>query len=107
MRSSLRAATRVAFLGASSGGSAQEARLRPVRFLPGNASFSVSAKRWVEEVPQIDFVGLEAVSVPEQPKAVKTGVVLHNEKLSASPLTGFGGGVIHPHLHDQVALVDR
>mgnify|MGYP001003731501 CR=1 FL=1 len=86
LRNLFRVATAVAFFGAGFGVSAQEARLRLVSFLPANASFGIPAKRWVDEVNrrgkgilQIDFVGPEAVPVPEQPNAVKTGVVdLHN-----------------------------
>lgn len=66
--------------------SAQEVRLRMASFLPGNASFGVPAKRWVDEVNrrgkgilQIDLLGPEAIPATEQPNAVKTGVVdLHS-----------------------------
>lgn len=120
---------------------AQEVKLRLVSFVPPNTAFGAPTKRWVDElnrrgkgVLQIDMVGPEAVPVPEQANAVKTGVVdmhsgpptfyhgalmegetltlsdysipelkkngaweylnkLHNEKLNALLLTGFGDGV--------------
>ncbi len=70
----------------STGAPAQEVKLRMASFLPGNASFGVPAKRWVDEVNkrgkgilQIEMVGPEAIPVPEQPNALKTGVVdLHS-----------------------------
>ncbi|MSQ70174.1 MAG: ABC transporter substrate-binding protein [Betaproteobacteria bacterium] len=84
-------------LAMSAGASAQEARLRLVSFLPGNASFGIPAKRWVDElnrrgkgVLQVDFVGPEAVPVPEQANAVKTGVV----DLHSGPPTFYRGSLI-------------
>jgi TRAP-type transport system periplasmic protein len=76
----------VSFVTFGVGASAQEVRLRMASFLPGNASFGVPAKRWVDEVNrrgkgvlQIDLLGPEAVPATEQPNAVKTGVVdLHS-----------------------------
>jgi TRAP-type C4-dicarboxylate transport system substrate-binding protein len=67
---------------ASSPVSAQEAKLKAASFLPLTQSFGVHFKRWVDEVNrrgkgvlQIDAVGPEAIPVPEQPNAVKNGVV--------------------------------
>jgi TRAP-type C4-dicarboxylate transport system substrate-binding protein len=61
---------------------AQETKLKAVSFLPLTQSFGVHFKRWVDEVNkrgkavlQIDAVGPEAIPVPEQPNAVKNGVV--------------------------------
>jgi len=61
---------------------AQEAKLKAVSFLPLTQSFGIHFKRWVDElnkrgkgVLQIDAVGPEAIPVPEQPNAVKNGVV--------------------------------
>lgn len=62
--------------------SAQETRLKAASFLPLGQSFGVHFKRWVDETNrrgkgllQIDAVGPEAIPVPEQPTAVRTGVV--------------------------------
>ena len=62
--------------------SAQELRWKAVSFLPLTQSFGVHFKRWVDEfntrgkgVMQIDAVGPEAIPVPEQPNAVKSGVI--------------------------------
>ncbi len=87
----------VVFLALSAGASAQEVRLRLVSFLPGTVSFGIPAKRWVDEanrrgkgILQIDFVGPEAVPVPEQANAVKTGVV----DLHSGPPTFYRGSLI-------------
>jgi TRAP-type transport system periplasmic protein len=76
---------------------AQEARLRLASFLPGNQSFGIPAKRWVDEVNkrgkgivQITMVGPEAVPLPEQPNAVKTGVV----DMHSGPPTFYRGTLI-------------
>ena len=68
----------VAALGFDGAAYAQEARLRLASFLPGNQSFGIPAKRWVDEVNrrgkgvvQITLVGPEAVPLPEQPNAVR------------------------------------
>ena len=70
------------FLAISAGASAQEVKLRLVSFVPPNTAFGIPAKRWVDEanrrgkgILQIEMVGPEAVPVPEQANAVKTGVV--------------------------------
>ena len=75
------AAAAVAFVGVSSA-AAQENRLKAVSFLPLTQSFGVHFKRWVDAVNQrgkgvlqIDAVGPEAIPTPEQPNAVKNGVV--------------------------------
>jgi len=75
-------ATSAVCLAFSAGAFAQEVKLRLVSFLPGNASFGIPAKRWVDEtnkrgkgILQINMVGPEAIPVPEQANAVKTGVV--------------------------------
>ena len=77
--------------------SAQEARLRLASFLPGNQSFGIPAKRWVDEVNkrgkgivQIAMVGPEAVPLPEQPNAVKTGVI----DMHSGPPTFYRGTLI-------------
>ena len=77
--------------------SAQEARLRLASFLPGNQSFGIPAKRWVDEVNrrgkgivQITMVGPEAVPLPEQPNAVKTGVI----DIHSGPPTFYRGTLI-------------
>ncbi len=61
---------------------AQEVRWKAVSFLPLTVSFGTYFKRWVDElnargkgVLQVDAVGPEAIPVPEQPNAAKTGVV--------------------------------
>ena len=61
---------------------AQEVRFKAVSFLPLTQSFGIHFKRWVDEanrrgkgVLQIDAVGPEAIPTPEQPNAVKNGVV--------------------------------
>ncbi|HEY7610437.1 MAG TPA: ABC transporter substrate-binding protein [Alphaproteobacteria bacterium] len=61
---------------------AEEAKLKAASFLPLTQSFGVHFKRWVDEVNkrgkgllQIDAVGPEAIPVPEQPNAVKSGVI--------------------------------
>lgn len=84
-------------LALSAAASAQEVRLRLVSFLPGHASFGIPAKRWVDEtnqrgkgILQIDFVGPEAVPVPEQANAVKTGVV----DMHSGPPTFYRGSLI-------------
>jgi TRAP-type C4-dicarboxylate transport system substrate-binding protein len=76
---------------------AQEARLRLASFLPGNQSFGIPAKRWVDElnkrgqgILQITMVGPEAVPLPEQPNAVKTGVV----DMHSGPPTFYRGSLI-------------
>lgn len=93
----LSAATSVVFFALSTGASAQEVRLRLVSFLPGNVNFGIPAKRWVDEINrrgkgilQVDFVGPEAVPVPEQANAVKTGVV----DLHSGPPTFYRGAII-------------
>jgi TRAP-type C4-dicarboxylate transport system substrate-binding protein len=77
--------------------SAQEARLRLASFLPGNQSFGIPARRWVDEVNkrgkgilQITMVGPEAIPLPEQPNAVKTGVV----DMHSGPPTFYRGSLI-------------
>jgi TRAP-type C4-dicarboxylate transport system substrate-binding protein len=85
-RSLLWVASLAVFLALSAGASAQEVKLRLVSFVPANTGSGFPAKRWVDEVNrrgkgvlQIDMVGPEAIPVPEQPNAVKTGVVdLHS-----------------------------
>ena len=88
--------------------SAQEVRLRGANFLPSNQSFGIPFKRWADEtnrrgkgVLQIDVVGPEAIPTPEQPNAVKTGVVdLHSGlalnhfelAFEAFEVGGLGGG---------------
>lgn len=82
----------------SAGASAQEVKLRLASFLPATAAAGgVSTKRWVDEVNrrgkgviQIEFVGPEAVPVPEQPNAVKTGVV----DFHSGPGTFYRGALI-------------
>ena len=76
---------------------AQEARLRLASFLPGNQSFGIPAKRWVDEVNkrgkgivQITLVGPDAVPLPEQPNAVKTGVI----DMHSGPPTFYRGTLI-------------
>lgn len=76
---------------------AQEARLRMASFLPANQSFGIPAKRWVDEVNrrgkgvvQIVLVGPEAIPLPEQPNAVKTGVV----DLHSGPPTFYRGSLV-------------
>ena len=61
---------------------AEEAKLKAASFLPLTQSFGIHFKRWVDEVNkrgkgvlQIDAVGPEAIPVPEQPNAVKSGVI--------------------------------
>lgn len=61
---------------------AQEVRFKAASFLPQTQSFGVHFKRWVDEVNkrgkgvlQIDVVGPEAIPTPEQPNALKNGVV--------------------------------
>jgi TRAP-type transport system periplasmic protein len=77
--------------------SAQEVRLRGASFLPPNASFGAVFKRWADEVNargkgivQIDVIGPEAVPTPEQPNAVRTGVV----DLHSGPPTFYRGTLI-------------
>jgi TRAP-type C4-dicarboxylate transport system substrate-binding protein len=77
--------------------SAQEVRLRGANFLPSNQSFGIPFKRWADEtnrrgkgVLQIDVVGPEAIPTPEQPNAVKTGVV----DLHSGPPTFYRGTLI-------------
>jgi TRAP-type transport system periplasmic protein len=72
----------IAFWAIGFSASAQEVKLRLVSFVPANTSFGIPTKRWVDEanrrgkgILQIDMVGPEAVPVPEQANAVKTGVV--------------------------------
>lgn len=61
---------------------AQEVRIKAASFLPLTLSFGVHFKKWVDEVNargkgvlQIDAVGPEAIPTPEQPNAVKNGIV--------------------------------
>lgn len=61
---------------------AQEVKLKAASFLPLTQSFGVHFKRWVDAVNQrgkgvlqIDAVGPEAIPTPEQPNAVKSGVI--------------------------------
>src|SRR5581483_8244621 len=61
---------------------AQEVRLKAASFLPLTQSFGIHFKKWVDElnsrgkgILQVDAVGPEAIPVPEQPNAVKNGVV--------------------------------
>ena len=84
-------------LSLSNAASAQEVRLRLVSFVPASTSFGIPAKRWVDEVNrrgkgmlQIDMIGPEAVPVPEQANAVKTGVV----DLHSGPPTFYNGALI-------------
>ena len=77
--------------------SAQEVKLRLVSFVPANTAFGIPAKRWVDELNrrgkglvQVDMVGPEAVPVPEQANAVKTGVV----DLHSGPPTFYNGTLI-------------
>ena len=94
----LLAAALMGSLGFSAGVSAQEVKLRLASFLPATAvAGGLTAKRWVDEVNrrgkgivQIDFVGPEAVPVPEQPNAVKTGVV----DFHSGPGTFYRGALI-------------
>jgi TRAP-type C4-dicarboxylate transport system substrate-binding protein len=71
----------LAIVGASSA-AAQEAKFKAASFLPLTQSFGVYFKRWVDAVNergkgvlQIEAVGPEAIPTPEQPNAVKNGVV--------------------------------
>jgi TRAP-type transport system periplasmic protein len=61
---------------------AQEVKFKAVSFLPLTQSFGIHFKRWVDAVNQrgkgvlqIDAVGPEAIPTPEQPNALKNGVV--------------------------------
>jgi len=90
-------ATSAVFFALSTGASAQEVKLRLVSFVPPNTAFGIPAKRWVDEVNrrgkgvlQVDMVGPEAVPVPEQANAVKTGVV----DLHSGPPTFYRGTII-------------
>jgi TRAP-type C4-dicarboxylate transport system substrate-binding protein len=90
-------ATSAVVLVISAGATAQEVKLRLVSFVPGNTAFGIPAKRWVDEtnrrgkgILQIDMVGPEAVPVPEQANAVKTGVV----DLHSGPPTFYRGTII-------------
>src|SRR6185436_6343614 len=63
-------------------GRAEEVKIKAASFLPLTQSFGIHFKRWVDEtnkrgkgVLQIDAVGPEAIPVPEQPNAVKSGVI--------------------------------
>lgn len=95
-RSLLWVATSAVFLALSAGASAQEVKLRLVSFVPPNTAFGIPTKRWVDElnrrgkgVLQIEMVGPEAVPVPEQANAVKTGVV----DLYSGPPTFYHGTI--------------
>jgi TRAP-type C4-dicarboxylate transport system substrate-binding protein len=87
--------------------SAQEAKLRAANFLPSNQSFGIPFKRWVDEVNkqgkgivQIDIVGPEAIPTPEQPNAVKTGVVdMHH-----GPGTFYRGTLIESEVYSLVEI---
>ena len=90
-------ATSAVCLAFSAGASAQEVKLRLVSFVPGSTSFGIPAKRWVDEtnkrgkgILQINMVGPEAIRVPEQANAVKTGVV----DLHSGPPTFYNGSLI-------------
>ncbi len=90
-------ASSAALLSLGTSVSAQEVKLRLVSFVPPNTTFGIPAKRWVDEVNrrgkgvlQIDIVGPEAVPVPQQPNAVKTGVV----DLHSGPPTFYNGTLI-------------
>ena len=85
------------FFALSAGAPAQETRLRLASFVPPNTAFGIPAKRWVDEtnrrgkgILQIDMVGPEAVPVPEQPNALKTGVV----DLHSGPPTFYNGTLV-------------
>src|SRR5688500_15534658 len=61
---------------------AQEVKFKAVSLLPLTQSFGIHFKRWVDAVNQrgkgvlqIDAVGPEAIPTPEQPNALKNGVV--------------------------------
>ncbi|MEO7403757.1 MAG: TRAP transporter substrate-binding protein DctP [Burkholderiales bacterium] len=76
---------------------AQEIKLRAATFLPPNQSFGTVMKRWVDAanqrgkgIMQIDLVGPEAVPTPEQPNAVKAGVI----DLHFGPPTFYRGTLI-------------
>ncbi len=78
----LAVAVAVAVAIAAAPASAQEVRLKAASFLPLTQSFGVHFKRWVDETNrrgagllQIDAVGPEAMPGPEQPNAVKSGVI--------------------------------
>lgn len=67
---------------ASAPAGAQEVKFKAVSFLPLTQSFGIHFKRWVDAVNsrgkgvlQIDAVGPEAIPTPEQPNALKNGVV--------------------------------
>lgn len=81
MRAIVTMAAVAAFVWAAPAG-AQEVRFKAASFLPLTQSFGIHFKRWVDEtnrrgkgVLQIDAVGPEAIPVPEQPNAVKSGVI--------------------------------